>query len=215
MFSNIKGIVYDFDGTIVDSVKLNEDAWIYASQKTNIKLNAEFFIYQRGVSNHDAAALLFDDPFSKESEEFINYKKEYFYSNTNKIEIFSDFLDVKEILKNKGINIWICTATGSKFMFPFLGNHNTLKEFRYKIVTRDMTTLGKPSADPLLKAFSLMNLKPSECIYVGDAYTDYLASQSAGTNFVYYQQCELLKEFNDYPYKIRNHKSILEFIEKV
>jgi len=215
MFSNIKGIIYDFDGTIADTVKLNEDAWIYASQKMNIKLNAEFFVYQRGIGNHDAAALLFDDPFSEDAEKFISYKKEHFYANTHVIEIFPDFLEAKEILTKKGIDIWICTSISSRFMFPYLENNNYLKKFRNKIVTRDMTTLGKPSAEPLLKTFSLMNLKANECIYVGDAYTDYLASQAANTNFVYYQQYESLKEFNDYQYKIRNHKNILEFIEKV
>ncbi len=213
MFSNIKGIIYDFDGTIVDDAKLNEDAWIYASQKTNVKLTAEFFIYQRGVGNHDAVELLFDDPFSQDAEEFIKYKREYFLDNVSNIEILSDFLETKDLLKKKGYDVWICTASSQRFMNIYLERNLILKEFKEKCVTRDMTTLGKPNAEPLLKTTSLMNLLPNQCVYVGDAYTDYMAAENSKTNFIYYQQYESIKELQDYQYKIKSHKSIFEFLD--
>ena len=215
MFSNIKGIVYDFDGTIIDTVKLNEEGWSYAAQKLNIKITPEFIIYQRGVGNYDAAEFLLEDKFEEFGDEFVKLKREYFYNKIYDVELFQDFLEAKELLKQKGYQVWICTSTSNKFMLEYFEKSNDLKEFKEKLVGREDTHLGKPSAEPLLKTFSLMGLKPEECIYVGDAYTDYCASENARTNFVYYQQGECIKELKDYQYKITKHNQILSFLNKI
>jgi beta-phosphoglucomutase-like phosphatase (HAD superfamily) len=211
MFSNIKGIVYDFDG-IIDTVRLNEDAWVYAAQKLNIKLTPEFIIYQRGVGNYDAAEFLLEDKFDELGDEFVKLKKEYFYEKVYDVEIFPDFLETKELLKQKGYQVWICTSTSNKFMLEYFEKSNDLKEFKEKLVGRNDSHLGKSNAEPLLKTFSLMSLQANECVYVGDAYTDYLASQNAQTNFVYYQQGECIKELKDYQYKISKHNDILHYL---
>lgn len=215
MFSNIKGIVYDFDGTVIDTVKLSEEGWSYAAQKLNIRITPEFIIYQRGVGNYDAAEFLLEDKFDELGDEFVKLKRDYFYEKIYDVELFPDFLETKELLKKKGYQVWICTSTSNKFMLEYFEKSNDLKEFKEKLVGREDTKLGKPAAELLLKTFSLMGLQANECVYVGDAYTDYLASENARTNFVYYQQGECIKELKDCQYKISRHNDIFNYLGKV
>ncbi len=35
---NIRGVVYDLDGTIIDTEKFHEDSWIYAAKQIGVEL---------------------------------------------------------------------------------------------------------------------------------------------------------------------------------
>ena len=47
-------------------------------------------------------------------------------------------------------------------------------------VLKDDTIVHKPNAEPILKYLEINNLDKSECIYVGDMFTDVLCAKNAG-----------------------------------
>lgn len=212
MFSNIKGIIYDFDGTIVDSNLLHETAWACSARELGIRLEPEFFIEQAGLDDTDAAKFALQEDYSKLGPDFVKKKKEYALSKICDELIFPDFLETKELLKKKGYDVSICTSTNYEFMSNFL-QCLQLKDLQNNLVTRNSVDFGKPNPDMLLKTFSLINLKPEQCVYVGNTYGDYLFASNAQTNFVYYQQAECIKELRDYQYKITKHNQIFNFLK--
>lgn len=209
MFKNKKAVIYDLDGTIIDSIKLNEDAWNFALKKLNLKVDNKFLDYQRGIGNLEAALYVLGENSDK-LDEFINLKRDYFYSHLDKINIFKDFLEVKVKLE-KNHSLAICTSSSLRLVnllkkqLPIFNNFNVF-------VSRDDTTLGKPNPEPLLKTISLLSLEIKDCIYVGDAYTDYLACKAINLDFVYYNLDNIYSEMPKEVLRIKNHNDLLKYL---
>ena len=51
------------------------------------------------------------------------------------------------------------------------------------LITPEMTPVGKPYPDPLLKACDLLNVTPSEALYVGDMSSDCDSASAANIDF--------------------------------
>jgi HAD superfamily hydrolase (TIGR01549 family) len=209
MLKNKKAIIYDLDGTIIVTIKLNEDAWIYAANKLNLKINKKFLDYQRGIGNLEAALYVLGENSDK-LDEFINIKKEYFYSHLHKINIFKDFLEAKGKLE-KNYNLAICTSSSSRLVNLLKKQLSIFNDFKV-FVSRDDTFLGKPNPEPLLKTISFLNLEIKDCIYVGDAYTDYLACKQINLDFVYYNLDEAYTEMPKEILRIKNHNDLLKYL---
>lgn len=69
-----------------------------------------------------------------------------------------------------------------KRYFPFA---HTEKYFEVRVTVEDVTH-HKPHPEPLLLAAKRLRLKPSECVYVGDAHTDIEAGKAAGMKTILY-----------------------------
>ncbi len=209
MLKNKKAIIFDLDGTIIDTIKLNEDSWNYAINKLKLKIDKKFLDYQRGVGNLEAAIFALGKNSNK-IEEFINLKREYFYLNLNKVKVFKDFLEVKTKLEKKYV-LSICTSSSSRLMNLLKKQLPIFNEFKV-IITRDDTILGKPNPEPLLKAISMLELKVKDCVYIGDAYTDYLACKAINMDFVYYDLEDAYKEMPKEVLRIKNHNDLLKYL---
>ena len=56
------------------------------------------------------------------------------------------------------------------------------------------TQRHKPNPEPRLLAASQMKINPEECVYVGDAISDFEAATSAGMKFVMYTEGETVAQ---------------------
>ncbi len=83
------------------------------------------------------------------------------------------------MLEKNNIPWGIVTNRPERLTFPLIKNLN-LDQRAACVIGGDTLSKAKPFPDPILRACELINKKPSECIYVGDAETDVLASQAAG-----------------------------------
>lgn len=209
MLKNKKAIIYDLDGTIIDTVKVTVDSWNFAGKKLNLKIDKDFLKYQRGVGNLEAAIYLLGENSSK-LDELINLKRDYFYSHLNEILIYNDFLEAKAKLE-KNYALGICTSSSARFVSRLKIQLPLFNDFKV-FVSRDDTTLGKPNPEPLLKAISLMGFSINDCVYVGDTYTDYLACKAINMDFVYYNLDNSYPEMPKEVLQIKNHNDLLKFL---
>ncbi len=94
---------------------------------------------------------------------------------------------------------------GRVFGVPILSPFE--KYFKVGVYYED-TEKHKPDPEPLLLAATRLNLKPEECVYVGDAKTDQLAAEAAGMKIIIYSKTKpdddtpWTSKFSDIPHLI-------------
>jgi beta-phosphoglucomutase len=184
-FHNMKGVVYDMDGTVVDSQGLHREAWIKAGKKLGIDITKDFLLDETGMTNEAAAKLIFKDN-EEMALKLATLKNDYYISISGNVRPFEDFDDALNYLRELKINVWICTSTAKSLTDKVYSDNPSLKGFSDKTIGKEMFSKCKPDAEPILVGVEKMGLKPSEVVFIGDGFNDYLAARNAGCGFIYY-----------------------------
>lgn len=184
---NIKGVIYDLDGTIISTAKLHRAGWARAGKKFGIKISAEMLLNQSGISNAAAAKMMLPYDQRYMSKEFIADKSEYVMENADKIKSFPAAIKTIDELIGAGFKVWVCTSARKGFVKKTLKSLKPLKEaLKKNIVWREMYKEEKPSSQALDLTIDKMGLNREDVCYIGDAYADYRTAKAAKIRFMYF-----------------------------
>jgi beta-phosphoglucomutase-like phosphatase (HAD superfamily) len=185
-YSSIRGVVYDLDGTIIDSAPVHAAAWRAAAEKYDVEITPEFIELQKGRTNEEAAKRLLD-PLGRLAilQDFVREKVDYAEQHASESQYFEDFSIAHEWLRERGTQVWICTTSPKKFCLKVYETFRQLRDFAERTVWREAYQNGKGQG--LRIAFERMSVDPKDVIYVGDAPSDWEAAQEAGCLFVCYR----------------------------
>ncbi|MCR4306130.1 MAG: HAD family phosphatase, partial [Candidatus Daviesbacteria bacterium] len=156
-----------------------------AGKCLNIPIPQEFLHNQKGMTDEAGAKLLLGEKFNEHGKKFVQIKQAYTVKNCAIVKLLDGFPETLEQLTEKGIKAWICTSAHKEFITAVFNSLPQLQILADKTVFREMYTHGKPNPEPILLTAKLMGLDINDCIYVGDAYNDYLAATAAGAGFTY------------------------------
>lgn len=178
----MKAVLFDLDGTLIDSAPQLVGALNQLRQKYHLAPIP--FLKGRPFASHGAAGLLkagFDmdknDPlFDSRIEEFLSIYKEIFNQDVQCMEGIEDLI---QDLNDRKITWGIVTNKAKKFAGPIVTTHPLLKHAQCLISGDDVDT-PKPSPEGLMKAASMLSIQPSEVIYLGDDRRDVIAANDAG-----------------------------------
>lgn len=174
----IKGILFDLDGTLIDTNSL-----ILSSFKHTFKKHLNF------VPEDSEIVKFFGEPLDKSllkygKDNVENLVASYRAYNDERHDIEAkEFDGVKETLdklKARGIKLAIVTSKRRIMSVRGLELFG-LTEYFDVIITPENTQLHKPNKEPALKACELLKIKPSEAIFVGDSHNDILCGKNSGT----------------------------------
>lgn len=185
-YCNIRGVVYDLDGTIIDSASVHAAAWRAAADKYDVEITPEFLELQKGRTNEEAARRLLD-PIGRCAilRDFVRAKTDYAELHAGESQYFEDFTAAYEGLRQRGTQVWICTTSPKKFCLKIYETFRQLRDFAERTVWREAYQDGKGQG--LRLVFEKMNMAPKDIIYIGDAPSDWEAAQEAGCLFVRYR----------------------------
>jgi phosphoglycolate phosphatase-like HAD superfamily hydrolase len=217
-----KLIIYDFDGTIVDTAKLNFDGWQFAFDEIklpnkygNFELPPEFAEYQKGKSGEDAARYVYGE---NAPDNLINMfreiKKGYTKVRYGDSPVFTGFIEAHDYIRNNGGLVWVCTQANEEEVHSIFDKNLDLKQrLEDKVVLKGMFEGKKP--DALIKTLELAGgIAPKDALYIGDAESDYNGAKKIGTGFVYF--CPLTEAINPKIPKevpmIRYHSDIISIL---
>lgn len=174
----IKAILFDLDGTLLDTNEL-----ILASFKEAFSKCLNLNLEDSEVVKHFGKPLQysFSTYGNKEKvQEMINTYREYNDRNHDtKCMPFEGVHDVLQQLKNKGIKIAIVTSK-RKIMSERGMKISGIYDYFDVIITPECTENHKPDKEPALKACELLDISPSNSIFVGDSTFDILCGKNAG-----------------------------------
>jgi HAD superfamily hydrolase (TIGR01662 family) len=183
----VEAVIFDLDGTLIDSI----DIYFSIVEKTLERLNLP------AVSRSRILAAAESEDFKWElvlPQDVLTSKEKIIdeaWAVINEIapQMFADNLDIikgagdiVEDLSSNGLKIGLVTSTQRKYletkMQPLkIGGVDTLFE---AIITSDDVEKRKPAPDPLLACAQQLDMKPENCVYIGDTTTDIKAGKAAG-----------------------------------
>lgn len=186
----IRAVLYDLDGTIIQTEGLHERAWLHAGKQVQKKITGNHLKKQKGISNEDAAQIILGEGYGAHGGELVRHKNDFVVSNVQEIEFYEDFLDALILFKKNKIKVGIVTSSPLDFVNSVFSNIPQLAKLSKYTIHREKYVSGKPSAEPILRACIELKLRPEEVIYVGDAFADYESAMNAGCGFVHFARNE-------------------------
>jgi HAD superfamily hydrolase (TIGR01549 family) len=177
------GIVFDCDGTLIDS-------------ENQVIQSIQFSLEKLGAPEHSAPEIkklfgpgadqilltLLDGDESKASKAF-DYYLESQTKKAMEMKVYPEVRSLLDAIKSAGIPMGLVTGRHSQDLEIVLNAHQ-LKKYFYVIVSDDDLRLPKPSPEGLLNAAYLMKLPIEDIYYVGDAKTDLQTATFANANGV-------------------------------
>lgn len=178
-----KSIVFDLDGTILDSEKVNAVALlellIKKAEMTHLTMSDLIPKMGQTGSNILRAFGVADENIDEYLAEWI----EYTYNESQKpMELFEGILPVIETLHDKKIPMGIVSSK-SREVFKIEQQHFSFEQYFSHIVLSDDTSFHKPHPAPLLKYLELSGFQAKDCIYIGDTYSDLTCAKECGVDF--------------------------------
>lgn len=173
------GVLFDFDGTLANTMQSHYMAWRVTLSKLDIKIEEDDYYPLEGMSMHSIARILSSQNSLSETEinQLVLDKKNYYISSL--VDTLYD--GVESLINNlskKKIPIGIVTSSHADQLFTKF-NKAFLNQFDV-IVTGDQVDHGKPHPQPYLAGAKLLNLNPKECIAVENAPLGVSSAKSAG-----------------------------------
>lgn len=181
----IKAIIFDMDGTMIDTESIKENGWKYAGNCLGIIIDDAILSEIRGT-NKKYIKELFSIKFNNINFEELYEKREEFIKKnieTNGIKLKEGLMEILEFLKNNNYKIAVASSSHEKTIREYLKKINILHFFDI-VLGGDMVKNGKPDPEIYLKAVELLNLPKEECIGVEDSINGVLSVHRAGINAI-------------------------------
>lgn len=185
-FKNKELIIFDFDGTLIDSnpdltQALNTMLTHYDLEPITLE-EASLYIgngakklVERGL-NHRLQPEEITETLFKEAFEF--FFKAYGDVVCDKTYLYPGVVETLQYLHGKGYDMTICTNKPYKFIEPILDGLS-IKQYFKLWVGADSLPKQKPDAMPLLHLAETLDRDIEKSIMVGDSKNDILAAQNA------------------------------------
>ncbi|MBO0453319.1 MULTISPECIES: HAD family hydrolase [Enterococcus] len=183
----MKGIIFDFNGTMFMDSDLHEAAWLYLIQNySNKEMTKEDILKNiHGKTNDVILRHFISQDLSEEEIQKLSDEKEAYYrdsvlaSSAHK-EFTKGLLEVLDYLKREKIPMTIASASpkiNMDFYFDYL---NLGKWFDYKkMVYHTGSFPGKPAPDIFLIAAEKIGVDPQNCLVIEDSYSGLQAAHNA------------------------------------
>ena len=178
----LKGILFDFDGTLVDTNGLI----LKSMRATFSKL-----LNDPDVSD-DVLLDCIGPPLVATARRFLpedeqlfvdTYREFCFEYHDELVEIYPGVVELLVRLRESGFKLVVVTSKKRDMLLKGL-NATGIADFFDELVCEEDVDNHKPEPDAVLVAMERAGLAPDECLMVGDNYHDILSARAAGVRSV-------------------------------
>lgn len=181
--ARIRGIIFDFDGVLVDSEPIRFKAGARALEEIGVSLTWERFL-RVWLGRTDQASLrdILGERCDAEGKRVAARRSVLYEAWLDEVPAFADAVRLLGRLPN-GIRLAVASGSRRVEVEHILGHLSLTKDFK-AIVTAEDYVRAKPAPDPFLKAACRLNLRPASCLVIEDSPAGVAAAHAAGTPVV-------------------------------
>ena len=162
-------IIFDWDGTLMDSVGLIVDAMRYAAEKHGLTVTDEATKSIIGIALVDAFPILFPNDSNKYDELLATYS-EYYVKHCDNDKLFDGIKELIQDLHAQGKTLAIATGKKRKGLQRVLPNSG-VQAFFTLTKTADETA-GKPNPLMLEQILVETGTRIEDAVFIGDSIHD-------------------------------------------
>ncbi len=182
--TGIKGLIFDLDGTLIDSMPLHHVAYNVCLEPWNVHYPKEVFLSRGGIPTKDTLLMIAEENNIQDFdiELALQLKRDFVDNNLDRITLIEP---VFEIAKKYHGELPMSVGTGSNratvtHMFEMFG----LGEYFEHSVTATDVSHFKPHPETFLKCAELMGIAPEDCVVFEDGVPGMKAAETAGMQVV-------------------------------
>jgi HAD superfamily hydrolase (TIGR01509 family) len=178
-------VIFDCDGTLVDSMPAHFEAWCEALALYGAGgiFKEDVFFAMGGRPTRDIVVELNDEYGLHLDPVAVAFaKREAYLKRLEAVTLIDEVAAFAESLRGK-IPMAIASG-GSRMVVEKTLRIVGVSDWFDEVVTADDVTEGKPAPDVFLKASHLLGVVPSKCLALDDAPAGILAAQRAGMQVI-------------------------------
>lgn len=192
---NYKGLIFDLDGTLINSMPYHALAWKQVAYEHGFDIDVNDIYAMGGSASRDIAAFYKNkgEPVG-DIDEYVKRKIAIFQENIPKIEVFQKIFNELKKAKSLGIRIAIGTGTRTANATRIL-KEKDLFDYIDALVTADDVTRHKPNPDTFLVAAKRLELEPQDCLIFEDGQLGIKAALRGGFDCIEVKDNEMINYF--------------------
>lgn len=183
MSQNIRALIFDFDGTLADTMPTHFEAWDATLKPYGLSLSKEQFYALGGWSTRRLAEMLISEAGSSLSPAQLVHEKE--------AEFQRRLVDVRPIeavveiaAQHRGVLPMAVATSGLRYIVGPVLKQLGLAEWFTTVVTADDVVNPKPAPDLFLEAARRLEMEPRYCRVYEDTNAGIEAAQRAGMPYI-------------------------------
>lgn len=184
----LKCVLFDFDGVIVDTEPHNADNLAKGLAHFGVVMTDEEKKAQVGKNDRDAMLQILSRAKVKVTMEDLSAYRDKigtYYETGEDFEAQPGFRAALAEIRSAGLRTAVVSSTRSKLILTALNRLGLLSSFD-TVVCGDMVEKHKPDPECYFKAMEWLGAKPSECLIVEDSPYGIHAGKAAGATVVAY-----------------------------
>ena len=191
--NKVRGLIFDCDGTLVDSMPLHFQSWEFAFDQVNAVFRRDFFLTVSGMKETDVIHL-YNKTFnnSLDADEIVRIKHDHFSGHIHKVLPFDKIVDVAAGYLGR-LPLAVVSGSPESIVHGELDVLN-IRHFFGIILTASDPFTPKPAPDLFLEAARRMNISPENCLVFEDGDSGLIAAERAGMQSIDVR--EILQETN-------------------
>jgi phosphoglycolate phosphatase len=183
----IRAILFDLDGTLLDTVldlHAAADAMLADLERPALSVLAIRSYVGRGIPNLVKRVLAgdreaADDPRPPPSDALASFRKHYAHFNGKRALAFPGVMEGLNAFRAAGLPMGVVTNKAHTFTVPLL-ERTGLAPYMSVTVSGDTLPRAKPDPMPLIWACGKLGISPAETLMIGDSVHDFTAARAAG-----------------------------------
>lgn len=182
MSARFKGIVFDLDGTLIDTEKLYRRFWVEAARQMGYPMEERHALMIRAMAAPLARALLRREvcpAFDYEGVRALRRRLMEAYVDAHGVQAMPGMMALLEAARARGMRIALATATQEARARRYLRMVEAEAYFD-AVVTAEQVPCGKPAPDIYALAVKRLGLAPQEAMAVEDAPAGVRSAHDAG-----------------------------------
>ncbi|MEM0351835.1 MAG: HAD family hydrolase [Sulfolobales archaeon] len=179
---SLKLIVFDLDGTLIDSVDAHAEGWSFAITHLGLAhVGREELVDLIGLPGSEIVKEVLGEAGLRQYPSIRWLKDRHFLNQVavGRVRLFPDVMPCLNYLRERGYALGLATSTPNYILVPLLERLELLDYFDYT-VGGDEVRRGKPNPDIFIRVVEKAGVRPSDTAVVGDTVYDTVPARSAG-----------------------------------
>lgn len=182
--TDVKGLIFDLDGTLIDSMPLHYDAYNHCLEPWGVHYPMDTFLSRGGIPTKDTLFMIAEENniTDFDIETALDLKRKFVDKNLDRITLIEPVFDI--VKKFKG-ELPMAVGTGSNratvtHMFEMFD----LSQYIEHTVTATDVSHFKPHPETFVKCAELIKIDPKDCVVFEDGVPGMKAAETAGMQVV-------------------------------